>query len=90
MSSEVIKFANEVYNFISSSYKRLQEYQGFQEFTRVEQHKILYPSQSRWLVMEQVAKRLFEQWPALTLYFASFLESNKPAEAITIYTTILN
>ena len=40
--------------------------------------------------MEQVVKRLFEQWPLLTLYFASFLESNKPAEAITIYNALNN
>lgn len=40
---------------------------------------LLYPSKTRWLVMEDVSKRLLEQWTALELYFASFLIENLPA-----------
>lgn len=51
--------------------KRLSEYTEFQSFTDVQPHKILHPSCTRWLSLEEVVKRIIEQWPALTLYFTS-------------------
>ncbi len=60
------------YNCIANS---LTEFEECQDYALVEKHKIPYPSKERWLVLEIVAKRLIEQWGALSLYFFSFLAS---------------
>lgn len=58
-----------MYNFFSNSPKRLDHYKEFQEFANVLPHKILHPSQTTWLSLESVIRRLISQYNALTLYF---------------------
>ena len=41
----------------------------FQNFCHVEPHKILKPSQTRWLSLTEVVKRISAQWEALRLFF---------------------
>lgn len=55
----------DVYSHFAHSAKRLAEYRRFQHFTSTEPHKILKPSQTRWLSLEQCVRRLLEQWEAL-------------------------
>lgn len=61
--------AREIYGFFKNSSKRLSRLQQFQQFVNVSPHKILHPSQTRWLSLVAVVDRLLEQWSALTLFF---------------------
>lgn len=65
------ELARNVYSYIMNSPKRLSEYAEFQIFTETQPHKILHPSCTRWLSLEEVVRRILEQWPALTLYFTT-------------------
>lgn len=61
--------ARNVYHFFKSSSKHQSELKQFQAFMDTEPHKILHPSQTRWLSLGAVVTRLLEQWYALKLYF---------------------
>lgn len=61
--------ARNIYNFLKNSSKRQSELKQFQRFMDIEPHKILHPSQTRWLSLSAVVSRLLEQWEALKLYF---------------------
>lgn len=58
-----------IYNFLNTSPKRLACYAEFQSFLNIKPHKLLQPSQTRWLSLLSVIKRLLEQFDSLTLYF---------------------
>lgn len=62
-------FARDVYNYIQNSPKRFGDYTDFQSFVEVKPHKLLHPSQTRWLSLLPVVQRLLEQLPALIVYF---------------------
>ncbi|KAL5246128.1 hypothetical protein ACI65C_013536 [Semiaphis heraclei] len=51
------------------SSKRQCEFSQFQTFLNLDPHKILHPSQTRWLSLTAVVDRVIEQWDALRLYF---------------------
>jgi hypothetical protein len=55
----------------SYSYKRERELKEFQAFVECQPHKLLYPSQTRWLSLLSVVRRVLEQFNALQLYFQS-------------------
>ncbi|XP_012536395.2 uncharacterized protein LOC105836713 isoform X1 [Monomorium pharaonis] len=61
--------ARNIHNFFKNSSKRMSEYQEFQQFCNIEIHKLLHPSQTRWLSLLAVVNRIIEQWPALILFF---------------------
>ncbi|KAJ8930686.1 hypothetical protein NQ314_016491, partial [Rhamnusium bicolor] len=63
--------ARNIYTFFKSSSKRQHDFRKFQMFVEVDIHKILHPSQSRWLSVAAVVKRILEQWSALQLFFTS-------------------
>lgn len=63
--------ARDIYNFFKTSAKRCAQFKEFQEFFNTEPHKILKPSQTRWLSLERVVRRIIEQWDALKLFFDS-------------------
>lgn len=63
------KLTRDVYNYFSSSPKRVGELKEFQEFANVSPLKILHPSATRWLSLESVVKRLLSQFNALTRFF---------------------
>ncbi|CAH1987107.1 unnamed protein product [Acanthoscelides obtectus] len=69
LPNDVEQLARDVYNFFSNSPKRIDQYKEFQEFANVLPHKILHPSQTRWLSLELVIKRLISQYNELTLHF---------------------
>lgn len=59
----------DIHNYFNSSPKRTSELQEFQNFCNVKKHKILHPSQTRWLSVQSVVSRILEQYGALKLYF---------------------
>ncbi|VEN59042.1 unnamed protein product [Callosobruchus maculatus] len=70
-SSEAEEFVQDIYNYICRSPKRLKVYEEFQAFIDLKPHKLLRLSQTRWLSLEAVVKRILEKWQALKLYFTS-------------------
>ncbi|KAJ8914025.1 hypothetical protein NQ315_012049 [Exocentrus adspersus] len=50
--------ARDIHNFFKSSDKRRTEYLEFQAFCKVEPHRILRPSQTRWLSLLDVVKKI--------------------------------
>ncbi|XP_064077659.1 uncharacterized protein LOC135195327 [Macrobrachium nipponense] len=76
--------AREIFNHFKCSSKRQSELVQFQEFLNLKPHKILHPSQTRWLSLVAVVVRLLEQWEALKMYFTDIWFSEKvvPAELI--------
>ncbi|CAH0551113.1 unnamed protein product [Brassicogethes aeneus] len=80
LPNAVEDFVRDIYNYLSGSSKRLKEFKEFQDFVNCKPHKILKPSQTRWLSLEMVVKRTLEQWNALQLFFNSaVLEDNLDA-----------
>ena len=69
--NEVEQLLRDVYNFFHQSSKRLSQLASFQHFVDVEPHRLLHPSQTRWLSLHQCVARMVEQWPALRSFFAS-------------------
>lgn len=58
-----------IYNFFSNSPKRVDTLKEFQTFTDTPIHKILHPTQTRWLSLESAVNRILEQFDALILFF---------------------
>ncbi|RZC39167.1 hypothetical protein BDFB_014709, partial [Asbolus verrucosus] len=52
LPTEIEGFSRDVYNYICDSPKCLDSYKEFQEFVQLKPHKILKPSQTRWLSLE--------------------------------------
>lgn len=48
-------------NYFQNSYKRLNSFHTFQIFINAKPHKLPYHSQTRWLSLVSVVKRIFEQ-----------------------------
>lgn len=69
--------ARNIYNHFQSSPKRMGALEEFQHFVHVKPHKILHPSQTRWLSLESVVTRLLEQYDALKLYFISAIQEER-------------
>lgn len=69
--------ARNIYNFMKSSAKRQAQLVQSQEFVDVEPHKMLHPSQTRWLSLVAVVARILEQWDALTLFFTDMWLSER-------------
>lgn len=62
-------FAHNIFNFFSHSSKRQCQFIEFQNFLNLSVHKLLHPSQTRWLSLFAVVQRILEQWGVLHLYF---------------------
>ncbi|KAL3182839.1 hypothetical protein MRX96_034476 [Rhipicephalus microplus] len=60
--------ARDVYNYFLSP-KQTSAYQEVQRLAEVKPHKLLHPSQTRWLSLQVVVTRLLEQMPALISFF---------------------
>ncbi|XP_049786110.1 uncharacterized protein LOC126188553 [Schistocerca cancellata] len=61
--------AGNIYGFFKLSAKRQAEFKEFQVFLNLEPHKLLHPSQTRWLSMIAVVRTVLENWDALMLFF---------------------
>lgn len=80
--------AREIYNFFKCSSKRQSEFVQFQMFLALKPHKILHPSQTRWLSLATVVQRLLEQWEALKLFFSDMWLSEKLVSAELIFNSL--
>ncbi|XP_050500500.1 uncharacterized protein LOC126880585 [Diabrotica virgifera virgifera] len=87
--NEIEQLLRSVYNFFKS-FKRISEYKEFQVFVEVKPHKILHPSQTRWLSLVQVVKRFYEQYNALFAYFKNEYLNNKNKDVESIYNQLNN
>ena len=65
------------YLFVSSS-KRHELFAEFEDFMDIEHLGILKHCPTRWLSLLRVVERLLHQFPALTAYFASHEDGEKP------------
>ncbi len=84
------ELARDIYSYFSCSPKRVGELEEFQKFVNVKPHKILHPSQTRWLSLHMVVSRLLEQYNALKLYFTSAVLDDKLVAADTILQRLSN
>ena len=75
--------ARDIYHYFQSP-KQSSSLKEFQEFTNVKPHKMLHPSQTRWLSLHGVVKRLLEQLPALKLFFTIAVLENRLLSAESI------
>lgn len=57
--------AREIFTF----FKNTAIFKGYQPFLDLDVHKMLHPSQTRWLSLHPVVARILEQWDALRLFF---------------------
>lgn len=69
LPNEVENMARNIFNYFAHSAKRQHDLKEFQEFVEIEPHKMLRPSQTRWLSLQAVISRILQQWNALILYF---------------------
>ena len=67
---------HDIYNYFSHSAKRQAAFKHFQHFYSVEPHRLLRPSQTRWLSLHACVSRLLEQWDALTAFFEEVASSD--------------
>lgn len=77
--------ARNIFNFLKSSSKRQAELKQFQMFLNLKPHKLLHPSQTRWLSLIAVVSRILEQWDSLKLYFTDTYLSQRLVSTETIY-----
>nr|CAI5842747.1 unnamed protein product [Callosobruchus analis] len=54
---------------LTVNFKRFTEFKEFQIFLNLNPHKLLQPSQKRWISFSAVIIRVLEQYDALKLYF---------------------
>lgn len=65
--------AREIFSFFKNSAKRKAIFQGYQRFLDLDVHRMLHPSQTRWLSLHPVVNRIIEQWEALLLFFTDMV-----------------
>lgn len=80
----VEQLCRELHTYLQYSFKRQTEFCEFQEFVKVKPHKILQLSQTRWLSLLSVVKRIIEQYDALKLYFTQEALAQKIVSAQNI------
>lgn len=86
LQNSIEELVRNVYNYMKQSFKRLSEFNEFQVFINSKPHKLLQPSQTRWLSLNSCVKRVLEQYDALKLYFlGEKLIDNKASD---IYNTL--
>ena len=61
----------DIFYFFHHSSQRIQEFRAFQEFTEVDEDRILKHCPTTWLSLEKVVNRTLSHLPALKSYFAS-------------------
>ncbi|KAG0420405.1 hypothetical protein HPB47_003508 [Ixodes persulcatus] len=75
----------DVYNYISLSPKRVDVFQKFQRLLELKPHKLLRPTQTRWLSLHAAVARVLEQYDALTAYFAAAASTERLLAPATIH-----
>ncbi|XP_050293630.1 zinc finger BED domain-containing protein 5-like [Anthonomus grandis grandis] len=83
--NSVEKLVRNIFSFLQYSYKRQQE---FQKFLTIKPHKLLQPSQTRWLSLNAVVVKVIEQFDALKLYFRIEAFESQSLGASEIHTAL--
>lgn len=71
LPKSIEQFAQEIVIYFAHSSKRIGELKEYQIFANLKPHKLLKPSQTRWLSSQVVVNRIIESWPALQLFFTN-------------------
>lgn len=71
LPSSVETLARNIYNYISNSSKRNNQFLKIQSLLELKPKKLLHPSQTRWLSLEAVVNRILELFEALKVHFLS-------------------
>lgn len=74
----------------SRSFSRQEKFKEFQLFFGTEIHRILLPSQTRWLSLEQCCSRVLEQYEPLKEYFRLVCFEDPSITNDQIYETLSN
>ncbi|KAG5865962.1 hypothetical protein JTB14_012191 [Gonioctena quinquepunctata] len=82
-------FCRDVYNHVQNSPKRIGDFKTFQAFTNIKPHKLLHPSQTRWLSLIEVVNRRLEQLPAIKLHFEAVVHVDRLLSAQSILSKAL-
>ncbi|XP_028396907.1 uncharacterized protein LOC114520771 [Dendronephthya gigantea] len=69
LPKSVEDLCRDIYAHFHRSSKRQDTYKEFQAFFEMEPHKMLSPSQTRWLSLQECVARILEQYEALKHYF---------------------
>lgn len=69
--NDVEKCLKDIYSFLSRSSKRTSEFNKIQHILELKPLKMLHPSQTRWLSLEAIVKRILECLEPLKMYFAT-------------------
>jgi hypothetical protein len=80
----------EIYKFFQYSSKKFEKFKEFQIFCNVKPHKLLHPSQTRWLSLIAVVSRVLEQWNALQLFFTAEIAANRHESVQLIFNKLQN
>ncbi|XP_008186719.1 E3 SUMO-protein ligase KIAA1586-like [Acyrthosiphon pisum] len=81
LPDSVENLVRDIYTNFKYRFTRQTEFKEFQVFVELKPHKLLQPSQTRWLSLHLCVKRVLEQYSALKLYFqGQHLLENKANE----------
>ena len=69
LSDHLEEFLRLLVYFFEKSAKRTAMFEEYQELAGVSVHKLIKPSQTRWLSLAEGVSRVLEQWDALLYYF---------------------
>lgn len=69
LPKSVEDLCRDIYAHFHRSSKRQEVYKEFQAFYDAEPHKLLSPTQTRWLSLQECVNRILEQYEALKNYF---------------------
>lgn len=91
LPESVENLVKEIYKYFKYSTKKAGHFKEFQAFCNNKPHKMLQPSQTRWLSLVAVVKRVLEQWDALKLFFQNeVLEDSRNELANLIHEKMQN
>ncbi|XP_072391432.1 zinc finger protein 862-like [Diabrotica undecimpunctata] len=83
-------FVRDIYSHFNLSVKRLNILKEFQEFCDLKPHRLLRPSQTRWLSLQQVVDRILLQYDALVLYFTNAVFEDQTHKTDNILSALKN
>lgn len=71
LPSVIEELVRDIHTYFQHSFKRQHHFKNFQNFVGAKPHRILQNSQTRWLSLLSVVRRVIEQYDALKYYFTS-------------------
>lgn len=78
LPANIDSFLVDINTHFYMSVKRKEEFKSFCDFVNINYKTILSHVETRWLSLLRVISRVLELWPALTSYFHSHADAEKP------------